>query len=145
MHKVRLTPEAVRDLEELKQYISVELKNPIAAKKTLQTITRELRTLARFPESGPSIEALTGYRQSFVSLSAESFLRSTGSTRQRYLSQGLSIPGRIICVFSSGIRIGSRKTRSIESPHSVSYMRQSGPAIAGPLAAGAVRKFSPAA
>lgn len=61
MHKVCLTPEAVRDLAEIKQYISVELKNPAAAKKTLQTITGELRTLARFPASGPSIEALTGY------------------------------------------------------------------------------------
>lgn len=61
MHKIRLTPEAVKDLAELQQYISRELKNPAAAKKTLQTITGELRTLARFPEAGPSVEALTGY------------------------------------------------------------------------------------
>ena len=61
MNKVLLSPEAARDLAEIKQYISKELKNPGAAKKAVQTITKELRTLARFPEAGPSVEALTGY------------------------------------------------------------------------------------
>ena len=61
MHKVHLSPEAARDLEEIKQYIARELKNPDAAKRTVHAITAELRTLERFPEAGPSIEALTGY------------------------------------------------------------------------------------
>ena len=49
MNKVLLSPEAARDLAEIKQYISKDLKNPGAAKKAVQTITKELRTLARFP------------------------------------------------------------------------------------------------
>ena len=57
MNKVLLSPEAARDLAEIKQYISKELKNPGAAKKAVQTITKELRTLARFPEAGPSVIA----------------------------------------------------------------------------------------
>ena len=61
MNKVLFSPEAAKDLAEIKQYISKELKNPAAAKKTVQTITKELRTLTRFPEAGPSVEALTGY------------------------------------------------------------------------------------
>jgi Plasmid stabilization system protein len=61
MNKICISPEAARDLEEIKRYISKELKNPDAAKRTVQTITKELRTLSRFPEAGPSIEALTGY------------------------------------------------------------------------------------
>ena len=61
MHKVHLSPEAAKDLEEIKQYIARELKNPEAAKRTVRTITGDLRTLERFPEAGPSIEALTGY------------------------------------------------------------------------------------
>lgn len=61
MNKVLFSPEAAKDLAEIKQYISKELKNPAAAKKTVQTITKELRTLSRFPEAGPSVEALTGY------------------------------------------------------------------------------------
>ena len=61
MNKVLFSPEAARDLAEIKQYISKELKNPAAAKKAVQMITKELRTLARFPEAGPSVEALTAY------------------------------------------------------------------------------------
>lgn len=61
MHKVHLSPEAAKDLEEIKQYIARELKNPEAAKRTVRTITGDLRTLERFLEAGPSIEALTGY------------------------------------------------------------------------------------
>ena len=61
MHKVHLSPEAAKDLEEIKQYIARELKNPDAAKRTVRTITSDLRTLERFPEAGPSVEALTGY------------------------------------------------------------------------------------
>ena len=58
---VLLSPEATRDLEELKRYISVELKNPDAAKRAVRAITSDLLTLKRFPEAGPSIEAITGY------------------------------------------------------------------------------------
>ena len=61
MYKVLLSPEASRDLEELNRYISVELKNPDAAKRTVRAITSDLLTLKRFPEAGPSIEAITGY------------------------------------------------------------------------------------
>ena len=60
MNKVHFSPEAARDLEEIKQYIARELKNPEAAKRTVRSITNDLRTLERFPEAGPSIEALTG-------------------------------------------------------------------------------------
>ena len=61
MTKLLLSPQAAGDLAEIKRYIAKELKNPAAAKKTVQTITRELRTLMRFPQAGPSVEALTGF------------------------------------------------------------------------------------
>ena len=61
MNKVQLTPQAVRDLAELKQYVAVELGNPSAAGKLLSRITRELRILQHHPEAGPSIEAITGH------------------------------------------------------------------------------------
>ena len=61
MYKIHISPEAARDLTEIKRYIAAELKNPEAAKRTVRAITSDLRTLERFPEAGPSIEALTGY------------------------------------------------------------------------------------
>ena len=61
MYKIHISSEAARDLTEIKRYIAAELKNPEAAKRTVRAITSDLRTLERFPEAGPSIEALTGY------------------------------------------------------------------------------------
>ena len=61
MSKVFISPEAARDLSQIKQYISVELNNPGAAKRIVQSIMRELRALEHYPKQGPSIEALTGF------------------------------------------------------------------------------------
>lgn len=60
MNKLRLTPEAVRDLGEIKRYISEELANPTAALRVVSRITQELRILQSHAEAGPSVEALTG-------------------------------------------------------------------------------------
>ena len=61
MNKVRLTPEAVRDLAEIKRYISKELGNPIAAQRVTSNITSTLRILEQHSMAGPSVEALTGH------------------------------------------------------------------------------------
>ena len=61
MNKVRLTPEAVRDLSEIRRYISVELGNPSAAQRIVGSITENLRLLERHALAGPSVEALTGH------------------------------------------------------------------------------------
>ena len=61
MNKLSLSPEAARDLAEIKQYISYELKNPTAAQRVVHGITKELRILERYAEVGPSVASLTGY------------------------------------------------------------------------------------
>lgn len=61
MNKVRLTPEAVRDLAEVKRYISKEFGNPIAAQRVAGNITGTLRILEHHNMAGPSAEALTGH------------------------------------------------------------------------------------
>ena len=61
MNKLVISPEAARDLEEIKQYIIYELKNPIAARRVVRSITRDLRILEHHAETGPSVAALTGY------------------------------------------------------------------------------------
>lgn len=62
MNKVFLSPEAARDLSQIKQYISTELKNRSAANRIVGSILKDLRELGRYPEQGPSIEALTGFQ-----------------------------------------------------------------------------------
>ena len=62
MNKVYLSPEAARDLSRIKQYISIELKNQSAANRIVGNILKDLRALARYPEQGPSVEAITGFQ-----------------------------------------------------------------------------------
>ena len=62
MNKIFLSPEAVRDLTQLKQYISFELKNRSAANRIIGSILKDLQRLERYPQQGPSIEALTGFQ-----------------------------------------------------------------------------------
>ena len=61
MNKVFVSPEAGRDLSEIRRYIAKELKNPGSARKTINEILKNLKSLGRFPEQGPSVEALTGF------------------------------------------------------------------------------------
>ncbi len=62
MNKVFISPEAARDLSQIKQYISTELKNRNAADRIVGSILKDLHALGRYPEQGPSIEALTGFQ-----------------------------------------------------------------------------------
>ena len=60
--KVRLSPEAVDDLDRLNDYISTKLKNPSAASKIIEKIIKSLQILDQHPQAEPSLEALTGYK-----------------------------------------------------------------------------------
>ena len=60
MNELQLTPEAVRDLAEIKRYIANDLGNPTAAIRVIGRITQNLRILQNHAEAGPSVEAITG-------------------------------------------------------------------------------------
>ena len=66
MNKLYISPAAQKDLMEIKQYISEELDNPISALKIVSEITRRLRNLIVFPESGANLSSIikidTNYR-----------------------------------------------------------------------------------
>lgn len=62
MNKLRLTPEAVNNLLEIKTYISDKLQNPAAAENTILRIMTSLRLLTQYAEAGPSIEAAAGHQ-----------------------------------------------------------------------------------
>lgn len=57
---LRYTPEAIRDLQELKTYISKVLHNPQAANRITKCILQNCATLKTFPHSGTRLEVLTG-------------------------------------------------------------------------------------
>ena len=58
MISVALSPEAEKDLLQIKDYITDELENPAAANRILSEITKRIGKLADFPELGRMIEAI---------------------------------------------------------------------------------------
>ena len=70
MAKIRLTPAAVTDLQEIKEYISKELYNPMAADRIINKIIYDYTLLETSPFMGTSLSSIlpvkTDYRY-FVS------------------------------------------------------------------------------
>ena len=61
MNRVLISPEASRDLSEIKRYISKDLKKPDSARKAVNGILNEIKSLKQFPEQGSSVQTLTGF------------------------------------------------------------------------------------
>ncbi len=58
-NKVRYSPEAVNDLDEIWAYISDELQNPESAANTVDGIMDAVDKLNDFPEMGSSLSSIT--------------------------------------------------------------------------------------
>lgn len=57
MAKIKLSPLAITDLQELKNYISDELNNSIAANRVVNKIIDDYTLLETLPEMGASLSA----------------------------------------------------------------------------------------
>ncbi len=66
MAEIKFSPEAINDLQKTKKYIAEELCNEQAAVGTIAKITKKIRMLADFPESGAPLYSVidieTDYR-----------------------------------------------------------------------------------
>ena len=58
--RVKLTPEAIEDIAEIKKYIREDLSSPIAANRTATNITKSYKRLKDFPLLGVSLCARYG-------------------------------------------------------------------------------------
>ena len=72
--KLRYTPEAISDLQSIKQYIKSTLRNPFAATRITKMILDSCSALKSFPESGSSLSALTGYDTDLRMLVCENYI-----------------------------------------------------------------------
>ena len=72
--KLRYTPEALRDLQEIKRYIKSELHNPTAANRITKAILDGCARLKQFPELGVSIAANTGCETDLRMLVVEGYI-----------------------------------------------------------------------
>lgn len=66
MAKIRLSPLALSDLQEIKEYITDELCNPTAANRIITKIIKDSSLLETSPRLGPSLSSIlhidTDYR-----------------------------------------------------------------------------------
>ena len=58
MTNINFTPDALEDLKEIKAYITEELCNEESAIRTVGNITKRIRRLADFPESGAPLSSI---------------------------------------------------------------------------------------
>lgn len=72
--KLRYTPEAISDLQEIKQYIKGILRNPQAANRIVKMILDQCAMLKAYPESRASISAVTGFETDLRMLTCESYI-----------------------------------------------------------------------
>ena len=73
-NKVRYSPEAVNDLDEIWAYISDELQNPESALKTVNGVMDTVDRLNDFPEMGPPLSSVTNIESMFRFLVCGSYI-----------------------------------------------------------------------
>lgn len=72
--RVRYSPEALNDLDEIWSYISNELQNPTSASETIDNIMDTIDGLNDFPEMGPTLSSITGIESVFRFLVCKSYM-----------------------------------------------------------------------
>lgn len=65
MNKLRYSPEAVNDLDEIWTYIVESLQNPTAAQKTVTGILDSVEKLREFPKMGSSLPLVTQFESDY--------------------------------------------------------------------------------
>ena len=74
MIRVSLSPDAERDLIQIKSYITDDLDNPIAANRVLAGITKRISILSEFPEIGPMLETIVSVQSDYRFLVCGNYL-----------------------------------------------------------------------
>ena len=72
--RLRYTPEAISDIQEIKRYIKNVLHNPTAALRISKTILDACSSLKTFPRLGVSIEGKTGVETDLRMLICEKWI-----------------------------------------------------------------------
>ena len=72
--KLRYTPEAISDIQEIKRYIEHTLHNPTAAVRISKVILDACSTLKAFPKMGVNVEGKTGFESDLRMLSCENWI-----------------------------------------------------------------------
>ena len=72
--EVIYSPDALSDVDGIKEYISEVLHNPVSAQRMVEMIVREADRLAVSPEIGPRVSARFGINTEYRFLVVEKYL-----------------------------------------------------------------------
>lgn len=73
-HKLRYSPEAIRDLDEINEYITDELSNPDAAYALIDRILDAAERLEAFPESGAPVASVASIPNDYRFIPIEQYI-----------------------------------------------------------------------
>ena len=68
MAEIKLSPEAITELQQTKSYMTEELCNEQAAVNTVAKSTKRIRMLAGFPESGSPLSSIVDFETDYLFL-----------------------------------------------------------------------------
>lgn len=74
MYKLRYSPYAVNDLDEIYDYIQDELQNPVAAQRVVSNILDAVEKLRNFPKMGSPLSSVTGIESDYRHLVCGSYI-----------------------------------------------------------------------
>ena len=73
-NKLHYAPEALRDLDDIWEYIALELNNPAAAKRTVSRIMDSADGLAEFAEAGAPLRSVADVESDYRFLVCGNYL-----------------------------------------------------------------------
>ena len=74
MSNILYTPEAEEDIAGIKEYISEQLNNPVAAANLVTKITKQIRKLEQFPELGARLSSIVNIVTDYRILVCDNYL-----------------------------------------------------------------------
>ena len=74
MNEIRYSPKAQSDLLEIREYIRVQLENPIAAEEMVRRIVKQIRILETSPGIGSPLSAKVGFETKYRYLVCRTYL-----------------------------------------------------------------------
>ena len=73
-NKINYSPEALQDLDDIGDYIAIELSNPQAALRILNNIIEDIALLANNPLMGANLSSITGIARDYRFLVVRKYL-----------------------------------------------------------------------
>ena len=73
-NKINYSPEALQDLDDIGDYIAIELSNPQAALRILNNIIEDIALLANNPLMGANLSSITGIASDYRFLVVRKYL-----------------------------------------------------------------------